>query len=529
MINLSHSPRLKSLLFKSFLGLTAAITVFAAPAFATALHELSPSQIAADVTRNYNSETGRTDYVAQGFDPFEGSKGLAGIVALRSASPGQAISGAHISSGALLDVEVVYQSGSSDPYDIKGYDRAGFLSGEPADLMMYNNEVLNCSRDVREVTYDRSYYRGASYGFLAGIYRPFPRYRGHSHYRSQRLGYWRRPLTRRVYDPQRRRRVHDYRDRDHDSRVRRDRRGDHSDRDGRRDRTDRDRDRSDRDRTHRDDRRRDRSDRDGRGSSPTITTGRRGSTDTVSVTAPTPVTRRTPSRTDRPRVEPRRRVTSTSTAPTPRRTPNTTRPVHRPETRTAPTPSTRRTPNATRPVERPQTRATSRTEPRTAPRPQRRIERSPQVDRPQRQTQQPSRSSTPKATRSRPTRSSVSRSTDKTFNRNQKFSGKSRNFYPRVGGYARTDVYVSENCVKSEKLSVHIPRDRLEAGRFEGLTVLLVSRVGEEVPVYLPPNYVEGFLQSAGPYLGSTYTLSSYVTPSQSGYSGTYGSYPVRD
>jgi hypothetical protein len=55
---------------------------------------------------------------------------------------------------------------------------------------------------------------------------------------------------------------------------------------------------------------------------------------------------------------------------------------------------------------------------------------------------------------------------------------------------------VNTQCAREERLSVHIPQERLEASRFDGLTVLVLDRAGREIPVYIPPNYVEGFRQA---------------------------------
>ena len=55
---------------------------------------------------------------------------------------------------------------------------------------------------------------------------------------------------------------------------------------------------------------------------------------------------------------------------------------------------------------------------------------------------------------------------------------------------------VSTQCAREEILSLHIPHERLEAARFDGLTVVVLDRTGHERPVYIPPNYIEGFRQA---------------------------------
>ena len=81
-----------------------------------------------------------------------------------------------------------------------------------------------------------------------------------------------------------------------------------------------------------------------------------------------------------------------------------------------------------------------------------------------------------------------------------------------VGGYARTDVYVRSRCTKEETLTVHIPQDRPDAARFDGLVIVLIDNAGTEQPVYIPPNYIEGFRQASTSGLYSRPIKNGHVT-----------------
>jgi hypothetical protein len=55
------------------------------------------------------------------------------------------------------------------------------------------------------------------------------------------------------------------------------------------------------------------------------------------------------------------------------------------------------------------------------------------------------------------------------------------------------------DCAREDKLRVFIPNERLDAARFDGLTLIALDAQGGETPIYIPPNYIEGFqLASAG-------------------------------
>jgi len=81
------------------------------------------------------------------------------------------------------------------------------------------------------------------------------------------------------------------------------------------------------------------------------------------------------------------------------------------------------------------------------------------------------------------------------------------NILPMASSWTRNVVRnVDVQCAREEMLSIHIPQERLDAARFDGLTVLVLDRQGQEVPVYVPPNYIEGFRQA----------VSGRVTPNVS-------------
>jgi len=159
------------------------------------LPNISADQIASDVESRFDPLTGRTEYLAQDFDPFEQNTRIAGSARLRSAASGISREGASLTGGAFLDITVLYSSASRDPWDSKGLEHAVYMNGQPVDVLTYDAQTLDCKQDVSYVSYDDSYYRGDSYGYVGGLYRPLPRYRGASSYYRQcdqiRYGAWR--------------------------------------------------------------------------------------------------------------------------------------------------------------------------------------------------------------------------------------------------------------------------------------------------------------------------------------------------
>ena len=467
-------------------------TALASPALAENLPEISPRQIAGDVKTQYNSETGVREYIAPTFDPFEEDKTMAGTASLRSVSNAVAIDGQSVRGGALLDLTFYYSSPTSDPYDIRGYEEAVFLSGEYAPVTLRDNRVLDCSEKVSETIYHHdSYYSPSLY---LNFYRPYRHYGGH--YRYGHSGYGNRyghayRRGHRGYRRGSRGRHHDgYRGRRHrdndgildrvvrevtgeETSRRRNRRGDdvHRDRDrdvvtprtGRRN-----------DRTPRTPVRPSRREIDSR-ANPRPSVGR--SNNPRSLTGR--IARDVEDRIDRAdRVSPRPNAARRNNG---RRNsgPRTTRPV-----RVAPTPRAqvrvpRPAPAARPPTVRPPAPVAR---PAPAPRPAPAARPAPP----------------PKAPAARrPAR--VDRAVDRTFrSKNPKRNfRKGLDFFPKSSSWSRRAVTnVNTQCAREERLSVHIPQERLDASRFDGLTVFVLDRAGREIPVYIPPNYVEGFRQA---------------------------------
>jgi hypothetical protein len=88
------------------------------------------------------------------------------------------------------------------------------------------------------------------------------------------------------------------------------------------------------------------------------------------------------------------------------------------------------------------------------------------------------------------------------------------NFLPMASSWTRNVVRnVDVQCAREEMLSIHISQERLDAARFDGLTVFVLDRQGQEVPVFVPPNYIEGFRQAVS---GRVTPSVSYQEPRQS-------------
>ena len=77
------------------------------------------------------------------------------------------------------------------------------------------------------------------------------------------------------------------------------------------------------------------------------------------------------------------------------------------------------------------------------------------------------------------------------------------------GGYDDAVVVASErDCAVEEQLTLFIPNERLDAARFDGLTLIIrdvtydprsgETRVYDERPLFVPPNYIEGFRLATG-------------------------------
>jgi len=542
---MTYIKTLKKSLFYSALALSTALSLsMAQPAFANTMPEMSPGQIARDVQVQYNPQTGQQEVLAPTFDPFEEDPELAASVNLRSVTDQVSIEGNPIAGGAILDMAFYYSSPSNDRYDVRGFDDAVFVSGEYAPTVLRDNRILECSENVRETVYHYQNYYSPSIHF--SFFRPYRHYSGFYGYNHRHRSPWLRRLYWDYYggdgwvrrrgprddDRVRRRRPHD------DDGVTRRRRPDRDDDVTRRRRPDRDDDDVRRRRPGDGDEvtRRRRPDRDDDGT----TRRRRPDRDGSGVTRPgravgdgDGVTRR-PRRDDNVTpVRRRRDVVTTSTGqPTPRDLDRRERRVTDPERRRRPRtndnsrkkkPAVYRrpaNPDAVR-SERRETRRAARTTREAAPARRvtpRQVPQRPRVQSAPKPKPAPAvvsrrRSSPPAVTRSKPASRPAPRPASKPASRpapkrnvnkaaakaykSKADNGRSRgrrNFHPDYYDGSRQVVSsVDVNCAREERLSIHIPQERLDAARFDGLTVLVLDRYGGEIPVFVPPNYIEGF------------------------------------
>lgn len=388
---------------------------------------LSPVQIAGDVTTRFNARTGAKEYLAPTFDPFEDDDALAATVNLRSTDGARDLNGDPVTDGALLDVSLFYTDAGDRRF---GLTRDGlFLNGDPVPIVLRDSRELECSARVTERVYrydryDNRYanqyiwmrpnyqgHRGFSYGGYGarwngyGTTRPrvrsrsWPRVRPRSDPRSHpRPRPQSRPDAQIPYYPH------------SDPRI-----------DG--ERQIRPRPRSDRPRY---DRSRPNHPRDPR-------SGRRGTDLPTTTVTPNPrrVAPRTEPTTPRSTPRPERRVVTPQPAPTPRPAP-APRPRATPKRQEAPV------------VSRPNARLTTRERAR--------------VD---------------------------------------------HEMFPGDGYNDAVVVSSQRDCALEDQLVLFIPNDRLDAARFDGLTLILrdvtydprsgQTTVYDERPLYIPPNYIEGF------------------------------------
>ena len=518
----------------------ASLAFFAIPVLAqtTPLPELAPEVIAADVTTVFID--GEARRAAPTFDPFEATDALAGRANLREArGEVDRLSGEPIlGPGAILDLAMLYTA-SSDEFDLRGYDGAVFLSGERVRSTRYNPVTRECSSRVTDVAYRDDYYAGVSHGLILGLYSAFPRYRGHRNYDFFLDGYrrpsWRRPAryARRggfggYRDGYRGGYSHGgFRDRGYSDRGYSDRRDARRDghRDGRRDarRDDRGDDRRDARRDRREDRRDTlrsipRNPRVGTGIGPLNTDRFRNARRNDAIAA----SRREDARQGGAQRDERQRDVRDTTErrdnagraqdrrAQDRRAQDRRKDVRRDEARrdaARHARSERREPAIAQRRETPRAQprmenaprantprvATPRPEPRRAE-PRRSEPRRSEPARSEPRRSEPRRS---EPSRSQPARSQrTNRSTDRAFRRGNARIKRGLDYYPQgsyVGSYVGTTV--DTRCAKEEQLALFIPAERLDAARFDGLTVLVLDRNGVEIPVFVPPNYIEGFQQ----------------------------------
>ena len=83
-----------------------------------------------------------------------------------------------------------------------------------------------------------------------------------------------------------------------------------------------------------------------------------------------------------------------------------------------------------------------------------------------------------------------------------------RNFFPNDFGYGTTHyssrqviTSVQTDCTREDLLSVHISGDILEAALNNGLTLIAHDQYGQELPIFIPANYISGLsLALSGQY-----------------------------
>jgi hypothetical protein len=471
MIKISH---IRASLLASALMFSSALAVPALAQEALSLPELSPEQIAADVQREFNNRTGTTEFIAPTFDPFEQDSSMAGSVSFRSVgAPITTIDGDIYEDGVLLDMAFYYNSPSDDPFDGRGFTDAAFLSGSLAPAVRRDRRILECSRSVRDVVYDHTYYYAPRVRF--SFFRPYRHYGGHYRFGRFDRPYWRNrgfgqrshsgwgratfPSRSGYYSNDRQNRRFDRREDRRDDRA-------NNRRDGDRDREQTRNRRSASGSVVRMDRR-----------------GRMGAT--IDNRQPRAERRARNERRSEGQREQRSEIrtsndrniiseTRNNRGQTDIRTARENRSTPRPAPRAESRPTSRNN-EARSESRRSQTRSQPRTQPRSQPRSETRS--------------QPRRSENRGAKRS--TRSTR---TIKSNNREIKGGKRQLNFFPARTSYSRgVTRSVDVDCAREETLSVFIPTDRLEAARFDGLTILALDNKGQEYPIFIPPNYIEGF------------------------------------
>lgn len=407
---------------------------------------MSADHIAGDVKTRFNSRTGAREQVAPTFDPFELDTDLASSVHLRSAGDVRDLNNAPFSDGALLDISLFYnQSGEPD----FGRTRdALFLNGEAVPIILRDGRELECSSRVTETVYHSNRYYSPGYG---GLYRSPPIYLGYSFgghgWYDRGYDRWRRFGAQNRYRDRNRARYRDrYRDR-YRNRGRaqvppaprpRDR-GPRSYRDGQTDNT--------------------------RNSRPRYR-DRNASGDAIREWNPQPRRLRNRDNTRRP----------------PRRQRSESR-QNLPDTVVRPQQQDRR------PVMRERRSDSRPASPPVKPRPQPRVEpRQPETRRAEPRRAEPRRI---EPRRSEPRQLERSIEADRL------------EMFPN--GRGESYVISSErDCAREDRMTLFIPNERLEAARFDGLTIIVrdvsynprngQTTVYDERPLYVPGNYVQGFL-----------------------------------
>ncbi len=511
----------------------------------SSLPDLSPEQIVKDVKITFDNRAGTQEYSAPTFDPFESRSDIAGSANLRTVTQAVSIDGQNLQDGAILDLAFYYNQIGDNPHADRGFEKVAFLSGSQADTIFYDTRALECATDVERTVFDQSFHLNSGFfhpyghyyghrrfghssfgrhrGFNRGFRRGFRNNRfGSRGFGHDRFGGWRRGHNRFGIGQGRGFRGNRGRNRDarrfdnfdNDRSEGRNARGGRISRSEAKRRNGRvigepiknNRFRNNRSNIRQDNRARARANRN--------------------------IERRN-NRRDNAQVieqnnEASRRNTITPNSNLRSRGRAATQPT-RQQTRQRPQPQNRRQSQnnqATQPV---QSQPSQNTQPR-----------SQQTQRPARSEQRSNNRNANRAnenrsrsneTRSNNSRANETRSNNRTrtrassrralprrgqkrsapIRRNQIIKPKALNFFPN--DFRRHDgrgviTSVRTDCTREESLSVHIPAERLEAARFDGLTVLAFDRQGQELPIFIPANYIEGLrLATSGQYDGSLMRL----------------------
>lgn len=435
-------------------------------AAAPGLPSIPADQIARDVTSEYNPRTGTRELLAAPFDPFEEDPALAGSLRLRSADGAVAIDGQPLRDGAIVDVDFYYNSPSNDPFGGRNYSEMSFVNGELAPVVLRDTRILECSTRVENVVYDHNVYYDRRYS--RGIYRPYRHYAGHAgfgfgfgnRYFGPGYGYY---GSRRSYRDRGYRRSRGHRSNTHrrvlDAVT--------------------DRDRSDRRR----DRNETRGDRTGNRGNADVRS-RRGNARNLSERQIEDRMRRVESYGSG---NSRRDVRGNTRGSNPMRAGNS-----RPRIELAPPPAQSSAPRSENRRAQPRSNAERRRD-LTRSEPRRNEARRSEPRRNETRRNEPRRQSNnsrPKKVKSAPRRISGG-------GLKQRMK-KKMNFFPNDGFGGREIVSSrSVDCAREDKLRVFIPNERLDAARFDGLTLIALDAQGVETPIYLPPNYIEGYRLAA--------------------------------
>jgi len=94
-------------------------------------------------------------------------------------------------------------------------------------------------------------------------------------------------------------------------------------------------------------------------------------------------------------------------------------------------------------------------------------------------------------------------------------SGRHLNYYPTDPFYnpGYIDTVVRRYCARQENLRIFVPRERLDAAKYTGITLLVRPRGGREEVLSLPPSYIAGFMLAAWTPEGRNMTIPGYPLP----------------